>query len=395
MAVCALYIAQSVIGGLTMLGLPAVLRNQGLPLDQIGLLHLTLIPWFLKFLWSPYVERFRHLGVGNNGTKSITLMGSTLCSLGLVALAVHGPAITGTTVSILLFIALIASTVDIACDGYMVENLRPEHHGWGNAAQVGGAYIGSAIGAGAFLLIAAECGWTFSVLIMAAIVVGLGLPFNFIHTSKAAPATPSIQPSLMNALKRREVQLGLLITGIFTAALKWGVAMIGPFMVDYGLDLKTIGTLTGAGSMFIGSFAALLGGAMVRLTGVKFVLVLAIVLQASLFTGLLILSVLDKPFSSIVLLLGILSSSGVMAFGYVALYSSFMRWSNNAQAGVDFTLFQCADGLFSMIGGIVAGFIAHHLGYTTFYGAILLISFVAIGTISAVRVFPNAHGIQN
>ncbi|WP_209021073.1 hypothetical protein [Allopusillimonas ginsengisoli] len=142
LAVGALYVSQSVIGGLTMLGLPAVLRKDGLPLDQIGLLYLTVIPWSLKFLWSPHVERIRHLGSAHRGTRVLTTLGSILCAMGLVALAFNGPAITVTTVFILVFVALIASTVDIACDGFAVENLKPEHHGWGNAAQVGGPMSG-------------------------------------------------------------------------------------------------------------------------------------------------------------------------------------------------------------------------------------------------------------
>ncbi|MFT0549067.1 hypothetical protein ACMHYO_22335 [Allopusillimonas ginsengisoli] len=51
-----------------------------------------------------------------------------------------------------------------------------------------------------------------------------------------------------------------------------------------------------------------------------------------------------------------------------------MRWSTIKDAGVDFTFFRCIDGLFSMIGGVVAGFIAQQLGYTALYEAILLAS---------------------
>ena len=383
LAVGALYVAQSVIGGLTMLGLPAVLREEGLPLDQIGLLYLTVIPWALKFLWSPYVERFRRPPTGSNRTRFLTIAGSALCALGLVALALMKPGLNAYVVFILVLTALVASTVDIACDGYTVENLRPEHHGWGNAAQVGGSYLGSAIGAGAFLVIAADYGWTSSVLIMAAIVFSLGLPFFFMRLSKVTLAPPGAPPALMTAFRRREIRFGILIAGVFTAAQKWGVAMLGPFMIDYGVDLKTIGILNGVGSMFVGLSCAFLGGMMVRLIGAKFVLILAIILQALLFAGLLVLSLLTSRFNGAVLLIGVTSSSGVMAFGYVALYSCFMRWSDVEQAGVDFTLFQCADGLFSMMGGVIAGFVAQYLGYTAFYGFVLVISVLSTGILTA------------
>ncbi|NDV48191.1 MFS transporter, partial [Yangia sp. PrR003] len=58
-AIGGVYVAQSVIGGVTWTGLPGVLRAQELPLDQIGLISLLVLPWALKFLWAPPVERFR------------------------------------------------------------------------------------------------------------------------------------------------------------------------------------------------------------------------------------------------------------------------------------------------------------------------------------------------
>ena len=54
-----LYVAQSVIGGVTWTGLPAILRAEGLPLDHVGLLSLLVLPWALKVLWSPAAERWR------------------------------------------------------------------------------------------------------------------------------------------------------------------------------------------------------------------------------------------------------------------------------------------------------------------------------------------------
>ena len=61
LAIGGLYVAQSVVGGITWTGLPAVMRERGLPLDQLGLLSLIALPWALKFLWSPAIDRYRLL----------------------------------------------------------------------------------------------------------------------------------------------------------------------------------------------------------------------------------------------------------------------------------------------------------------------------------------------
>ncbi|KAA6486383.1 MFS transporter [Agrobacterium rhizogenes] len=392
-AVGGLYIAQSVIGGVIMLGLPAVLRAQGLPLDQIGLLYLTVIPWALKFLWSPYVERFRLPAQGHNRSRLIVFAGGLLCAAGLAAIGLTGPYPLAPVLCVLLLVALVTSTVDIACDGYAVETLAKEHHGWGNTAQVGGSYLGSAIGAGLFLVLVDSIGWSYAAFAMASLVIILGLPFVFGPATRGTIETRPHAPSLLLALKRPQVQKGLMIAAIYVAGQKWGLSMLGPFLIDRGLDLATIGALNGIGSMVVGFSGALLGGLLVRLWGATAVLILAILLQAALLAGLALFSFDDSLPRVFIMPIAIASSSGVMSVGFVALYSQFMGWSDPKQAGVDFTLFQCADGLISMAGGLGAGWIAEHLGYAVFFTVAAIIAVLAVPAIGLLMRGANGNAV--
>lgn len=367
-AIGGVYIAQSVIGGLTMLGLPAVLRAQGLPLDQIGLLYLTVMPWALKFLWSPQIERFRLPMFGRNRSNIIVLSGNLLCAGGIVLTGILQPTVLLPVIVCLALVAFVAATVDIACDGYAVETLAKQHHGWGNAAQVGGSYLGSAIGGGLFLVLVDKIGWNYGCFIMAALIIALGLPFSLGPAARVDEVERSHTPSLAAAIKRPEIKRGLLTTALFVAGQKWGLGMLGPFLIDKGFDLATIGALNGAGSMFIGLGGALLGGGLVRLFGVRTVLVGALVAQAFLLLCLAYVGLGGSIPASAVFAIAIASSSGVMSIGFVALYAQFMDWSNPKQAGVDFTVFQCMDGIVSIIGGIGAGWIAERMGYVTIFG---------------------------
>ncbi|MBB2965250.1 hypothetical protein FHU13_005679, partial [Methylobacterium sp. R2-1] len=172
-AVGGLYVAQSVVTGVTLMGLPAILRESGLPLERIGLVYLALLPWVLKCLWSGAVERTRLPPVGRPRTPRIVALGTLISALALAAAAGTGPASFGPLLACLLVAALATATVDIACDGFAVETLAARHRGWGNAAQVGGAYLGLSIGSAVFLFLTAEAGWTTAVLAMAAMVLGL------------------------------------------------------------------------------------------------------------------------------------------------------------------------------------------------------------------------------
>ncbi|NTJ44218.1 MFS transporter [Agrobacterium larrymoorei] len=381
-AVGGLYVGQSIIGGLTFLGLPAVLRSFGLPLDQIGLLYLVVLPWALKFLWSSHVERYRLPKVGKNRSPQIVGVGVAVCALGLAVLAFIGPAPIITVIVILSFIAFTAATVDIACDGYAVETLAEKDLGWGNAAQVGGSYLGSAIGAGLFLIVVETYGWKAATLSVAALVILIAIPFLITAPRHIRNETRQHIPSIKSALARREVRVGLLITAIYVAAQKWGLSMLGPFLVDYGFDLVTIGTLNGVGSMIVGFGGAVLGGALVRIFGSFPVILLSICLQIVFLIFLAYISIHREFPQTIVMAVAIASSSGIMSVGFVALYSRFMKWSDPRQAGIDFTLFQCIDAMVGMAGGIGTAFITAEYGYRfSFLSAAAISSCAALAII--------------
>jgi MFS transporter (putative signal transducer) len=361
LAIGGLYVGQSIIGGLTFIALPSVLRERGLPLDQIGLTYLAVLPWALKVLWAPAIERYRLPDTGPARSRTIVLVTTLISALGLVAVGLIGPVAFVPLIAVFVLIAFSAATGDIACDGHAVETLARAYHGWGNAAQVGGAYLGSALGSGLFLVLVARLDWQLATFAMAGLLVALALPF-LLSPAPAAPARRTHQPALREALRRPEMRSGLLLAAIYVPAQKWGVAMLGAYLVDSGLDLESIGLVNGIGGLAVGFACALLGGALVRILGARSVLVLALLLQAFSLAGLAFAAWRGLP-QPLVLALALASSSGIMALGFVALYARFMALSDPRQAGVDFTLLQCMDGLVSMAGGIGAGWVSQHFGY--------------------------------
>lgn len=379
-----LYVAQSVIGGITWSALPAVMRDQGLPLDRVGLISLIALPWALKFLWSPVVERYRLPPVGRNRSASIVLAGGLVSAAGLLIVGAIGPALLLPTLACLMAVAFAASTVDIACDGFAVETLAKEYHGWGNAAQVGGAYLGSAIGGGFFLVLVADYGWQAAAWSMAALLVLLGLPFLAIARSRSIADVRPHTPSVRSALARPEIRRGLIAAGIYIVAQKTGLAMLGPYLVDAGLSLSAVGLLNGIGSMCVGFAAALAGGVLVRRWGIRAVLITALLLQSGAYFFFATFDLYPGVSSSVLIGFAVASSSGVLAFGFVALYAQFMRWSNPLQAGIDFTLFQCMDALASMLGGLLAGYLAQHFGYGAFFAGSGIAALLAIPLIAKV-----------
>ncbi|MCQ0988934.1 MFS transporter [Jiella marina] len=377
-AIGGLYVAQSVVGGLTWVGLPAVLRREGMALSQIGLVSLIALPWALKFLWAPAVERYRLPARGRNRSAVITLVGASIIIVCLLLIGLL-PATSLAAIFVTLTVAALATaTVDIACDGYAVENLSHRQQGWGNAAQVGGAYLGSAIGGGVFLVLVDLAGWQIGAWTVAALVAVLVLPFVLQARAANAVIERPHQPSLKAAFLRSEVRRGLLLAAVYVLAQKTAFNMLGPYLTDRGFTLTTLGILSGAGSILLGLAGALAGGAMVRRFGVRPVLAAALGLQGTMLLLIALSALGAGPPDWLLLGVSVFATSGVMAFGFVALYTEFMRLADPRQAGIDFTLFQCVDAALSLTGGVLAGFTAEWLGYAAFFSCAGIFAFLAI-----------------
>lgn len=365
----AVYVAQSVIGGLTWAGLGAYLRSKGMPLDQIGMVSLIILPWALKVFWSPWIERFRLPRQGRDRSGLVVLIGGALAVVGLIAAGCVPLDPLWPVLSCLMVVAFATATVDIAVDGFAVQELSKGNYGMGNAAQVGGAYVGSAIGGGLFLVLAARMGWGPSVWVMALLVALLCLPFLRLTMRRSRPvAERAHEPSLKSTLARADIRNALWLTALFVIAQKSALFITGPFFVDQGFSLEAIGALNGAGSIVMGLSGALIGGWLVQRYGTRSVLVGALGLNALILCVFLVRASIGLP-DPVLIGAALFGGGTVMSIGFVALYAQFMVWSDPKQAGVDFTLFQCLDAALSMALGYLAALVADGLGYPVFYAA--------------------------
>lgn len=368
-ALTGIYVSQTLVSGLTFQGIPTWLRAQGLPLDAIGLVMLAMLPWAFKFLWAPAVERFRlPAGSSDRRSRSIVVPGQIVIVAALLGVAAVGPSEPTILLAILICAALAASTVDIACDAFAVDQLPADRRGWGNTAQVGGSYLGAVFGSGLFLMVAARFGWTMAIAMMAGLVFCFSLPFWLTREPSRVPqANLSHRPNLAFALRRPEVRLGLLVAVLFGLGGKIGMALAGPFLIDVGYDPARVGLILGTAGAGVGIVGTFMGGTLVRLAGAMRAVVVALAIQA---LALVILGavVASGVRDGSILAALVLFKTLAMAIGYVALYSLLMNLSSPLQAGVDFTLFQCADALLAAIAGFGGSMLAHRFGYGASFG---------------------------
>lgn len=360
-AIGGVYVAQSLVTGVAAQALPALLRSQGASLQQLGWLSLLMLPWALKFAWAPWIERWR-LPAGRAARSRSMVLGGQLMLAALFALMSAGGGHVGLIMAAMSLAALLAASIDVACDGFAIEQSQSSLRGWVNVVQVAGSYAGLLLGGGLFLLVAQRWGMAQGCWLMASLIALLGLPWCFLRPAAVGPSLAVRPASLRQAWRRPAVRVGLVLTILLAIGPRLVMGLTGAFLLDHGMPLEQLAWLQGVGGVLAGLSGALLGGLLVRCWQARTALAAALALQA------LALLCLVGAASLLIQAAAVWVFSMALSATFVASYTLLMRCADGPQPGVDFTLFQCADACMAVVLGIAGGWLAHHLGYVAVLG---------------------------
>ncbi|WED23346.1 MFS transporter [Vibrio sp. JC009] len=381
------YTIQSLLGMFTLQGIPAVLRTEGVSTSQIGLFYAAMLPWAIKFLWSPKVELSRKQGTGL-AHHGYLIFGTQLLIIGIMLFLAKTGNLSnvGILFASVLSLTFISTVADITTDGLAVDQLPAEKRYLGNMMQVGGAYLGGVFGGGLFIYLTSQISWNYGMLILACLVLVISLPcLNlFKQANNAQTATgESIkrEPSIKKALSNPKVRLGLLLVALCQLGTRGTLAMMMPFLVDQGINLADLGLLVAGGGVITGLAGVGIGGWAVKRSSAFSVLLLFLVIEAAIFSVLMACSLTYIGFEYGLHILYV-TNAVVSAAKFVALYTLMMDLSYGEQSGVDFSLFQSVDMLVAIVMALLCGAIISEFGYTTHFTLTIITTLIALLFIS-------------
>jgi len=385
-----LYLAQAIPSYLFAAAIPPILREQGVSRTAIGILSLLMLPLVLKFLWAPFVDRFRPLARAHRaGWVIITQIGVIAGIAAMMAVDptdVRGIFICGFIVSMLI------STQDIATDGYAAKYLNPKDRPIGNAIQGGAVSLGVVLGGTLGLLIYHHYGWHSMLAVAATLsVIPLFAAFAMREGDPlATEAKPGIdRPSIMKFLRRPEARQILWIALIYRASEGLVKSMEGPYLVDAGVPLDVIGYLSGGAALSVGLGGAALAALMLHRRGAASVLGMLGALRTLCFL-IFALHALGGIGGVWPLFGASFLQTLVRYMEIVALYSLFMAVTSSDQPGTDFTILSCAQLIVYLVGSMIAGRLADTLGYGALFSISVILSGIAvIGTMMILNKLRN------
>lgn len=372
----ALYATQYIPLLFAMMALPIVLRQEGQSATTIGLVQLAALPYLLKFLWAPLVDRW---APGRQHYSSWIGSLSIIHAAFIVVLAFFDPAGSVTPLIIVLVFAIFAiSTQDVAVDALAIRLLSPEDRPVGAAFQAGGGYIGALIGGGLFLTAYGWFGWTNALLIQAAI---FAIPVLSLLLIMEPPRIPdAVRFGWRDAIGFfRLAGNGRWTIILMTFRLPLIITLL-PMqisLVDAGMGPEEFGLWMGIFAMTAAAVASVVIGPMMRGLPRRDALIVA-----GLATLLAAASILALSYGApLALRWGLIIAWGTLGLSDVVLFAGAMDRARPAMPGFDFSVQLTLTFILHRFAEPLIGMVIDNAGPRPVFMGSIAVAVIAIGIV--------------
>jgi PAT family beta-lactamase induction signal transducer AmpG len=335
------------------------LAASGMSLAAIGLASGASLPWVLKFLWAPLVDRL--------GSRRLWIR-ACLGLLAIVTAVLAGAdpvRHAGQLAALLLLYVTLSATQDIAIDAYTIETTHGRELGVANSIRIG-AYRGASFVSSALLVwIAGRSGWQPAFLTGAALFAALALATLVLPSPARVAAHPATLSEPIQALLSRP---GIWSVIVFALLFKLDISamdpMTKPFWVASGFSLEQIAALT-TGRLLATLAGAALGGIIATRIGIFHALwsLGAVQLLSSLgYSAAAAAGAGKSPITAAALFENFAAGLGTAAF-----LAFLMSICERRYAATQFALLSAVFALSRWAVGLASGALTERLGFAAYF----------------------------
>lgn len=383
----ALYFSQGLPFGFFTQALPVFLRQQDLSLTAISLTSLLSLPWALKFLWAPWVDKLGAERADHRHRWILPLQymaALTMFGISWLEPKSHLPLILAAT----LLTNMLAATQDIATDGLAVDSLEPHERGLGNGVQVAGYRVGMIVGGGLLLIIYDSLKWRGTFLCLSALLLVATLPIALSKPKRRAARStnPTARPATLRAaleplrlipqfFKRPGMGWWAAVLIIYKLGDAMAGGMLRPWLVDRGLGTDEIGWLLGTAGFSAGLIGALVGGGALSLLGRTRALTLFGLAQTLGVGSYFLVAATGR--------MDLLSAACLLehftgGLATAALFTCMMDRCQPDSSATDYTIMASVVVMATGLGQALSGLSATALGYANHFAASAIISLLGV-----------------
>lgn len=354
--------------------IPVFLRTEGFSLINIGLLSLAGIPWSLRLIFAPLIDRYLY----KSFWMGVSLIG---ISFSILSFALFYQTFLEFNVFMFLslfFLTLFSSIFDTSADGFVIEWVEKKDLGKANGVRIGAYRTALIIFGGGLVAISHYLNFylIFYILSLLTLVLGCYLLMNSFLRYKGSKRTFSLREQFTEPfleLLRRPFAFYIFL---FVLTYKLGDSLLGamvyPFWVDQGIDRLKIGLFAGTLGSILTIGGSLIGGYLSSRWTVKKSLLILGSFQAVSNLGYTFASFPFFPKETIYLASMIESFTG--GLGTAAFLTFLTKLCNKEFSATQYSLFSTLFSLSLTLSRSISGFLATSLGYTVFFFLTFLIA---------------------
>jgi PAT family beta-lactamase induction signal transducer AmpG len=350
--------------------LQAWFTDLGFSNTKIGLLMYVAVPYLLKPLWAPFLDRFSVPLLGRR--RGWILMIQLLMAGAVGAMASFGVHTSLTTIAVLLlFIVFLSASQDIVIDAYRTDIAQPAERGLASAAANLG-YRATSWGALAIALVVADhAGWRAAFITLAAIIAALTLATWWAPEpdDPRGARLPTMAESVIIPLRELFGVPGVIALIVLIVCYKIGdafaVKFFTAFLLSVGFSKTEIGLVVKAVLVTGSMIGAVAGGLWMVKLGLRRAMLLFAIVQALTNLGYLLLVASGKNY--VVMVCAVALDALASGMGNIASVALMMALCDRRFSAFQYSLLSVIALLPRYTLGAPAGYLADVGGWGVYY----------------------------
>jgi PAT family beta-lactamase induction signal transducer AmpG len=350
--------------------LQAWMTVAGVDLRTIGIFALAGLPYTLKFVWSPLLDRFMPPFLGRR--RGWILIAQLCLIAGISAMAFSSPQLSPVTMGVIaLLIAFASASQDIVVDAYRTDVLHDKERGIGAAVFVMGYRIAMIVSGAVALILSDRIGWRSTYLLMATIMIACMTAAVMGPEPDESVAPPgSLREAVWGPLKdffsRNSAFMLLLVIVLYKLGDAYAGTLTTAFLIrGLGFTPTAVGTINkglGLVSLIAG---ALFGGTLMIRFGLYKALMFFGVLQAASILSFMVLAMTGKSYLMMFFAVALENLCGGM--GTAAFVSLLMALCSQRYSATQYALLSSLAALGRIFVAPSSGYVVELVGWPKFF----------------------------
>ncbi len=362
---------------LTISLLQAWMKEEGVDLTVIGLMAFVGLPYTVKFLWAPFLDRYTLPFLGRR--RGWLLLAQIALALAIAGLGLTDPSRYPWMVAFAAFlVTFFSASQDIVVDAYRREDLSDEELGLGSSLYINGYRVGMLLASGGGLILADHMAFGRVYLIMA-LCMAPGIVTTLLSREPAIEGEPprdlrsAVVEPLMEYFSRPNALWILAFILFYKIGDTMALAMTTPFYLDIGFSKTEIGAVVKLFGFWATIGGSLVGGILMVRLGINRSLWVFGVFQAASILGFVLLARIGHQ---IVALSGVVAFENLSGGMGTAAYAAFMASITDKRfTATQYALLTSLMGIPRVLAAAPTGFLAKHMGWQGFF---LFCTFMAV-----------------